>query len=174
MREGGKNFELTLLLNSSYEPLKVIHWQRALTLSFLGKAEVVEEYDRKIHAVSLSIKMPAVIRLLKYVTLSRRRPPLTKMNILARDNFRCQYCHSTLNYRSATLDHVVPRSQGGSTNWSNIVSACADCNRKKGSRTPQEAHMMLARRPVQPEWLPLISFKLNHRLPEAWLLFLPV
>ncbi len=152
--------------------MRVISWQRALTLFFLGKVEVVEEYDQEIRSVSVTLKMPAVVRLLRYVQLGKKRPPLNRPNILARDNASCQYCGIILSSREATLDHVVPRSQGGTTCWENVVTACSNCNRKKGGRTPKEASMRLLSIPVQPDWLPVLTVKFSTRLPEAWLIFL--
>ena len=164
--------DTTLLLNASFEPLRVITWQRAITLSFLGKVEVVDTYEREVRSVALAIKVPAVVRLLRYVKLGRRKPPLSKYNLLARDNSCCQYCSITLHKREATIDHVVPRSQGGRTSWDNVVTACNPCNRKKGGRTPSEAGMQLLAKPVQPEWLPVLNVRFHKRLPEAWLIFL--
>lgn len=163
--------EATLLLNAGFEPLKVISWQRAITLLFLGKVEVVDVYDQEIRSVSVALKMPAVVRLLRYVKLGKRKPPLTRLNLLARDNFQCQYCQRHVSYRESSIDHVIPRSQGGGTYWRNVVIACHPCNRKKGGRTPVEARMLLRKEPIEPEWLPVLNVKLQKRLPEAWLLF---
>jgi 5-methylcytosine-specific restriction endonuclease McrA len=162
----------TLLLNASYEPLKVITWQRAITLSYLGKVEVVNTYDQEVRSVSLAIKMPAVVRLLRYVKLGRRRPPLSKLNLLARDEYQCQYCEVDLSRQTSTIDHVIPKSQGGLTTWQNVVLSCASCNRKKGGNTPKQANMKLLKPPVQPEWLPVLSIHFHKNLPEAWLVFL--
>lgn len=162
----------TLLLNASFEPLKVIPWQKAITLCFLGKVEVVEEYDHQIRSVSLALKMPAVVRLLRFVRLGRRKPPLSKLNLLARDEFSCQYCCEPLTYRDATLDHVLPRSQGGGTTWQNVVVACHPCNRKKGGRTPEQANMSLFKPSIQPDWLPVLSMRFHDNMPKSWILFL--
>lgn len=164
--------EGTLLLNSSFEPIKVICWQKAITLLFLGKVEIVDSYDREVRSVSLAFKMPAVVRLLRYVKLKRRKPPLTRLNLLARDGFRCQYCEAELHFQNSTMDHVVPRSQGGATNWQNLVAACHPCNRKKGGRTPAQARMPLKQEPFEPQWLPVLSLKVYKNLPEPWLVFL--
>lgn len=161
-----------LLLNASYEPLRIISWQRAVTMFFLGKIEVVEEYDHAIRSVSLVIKAPAVVRLLKYIRIGRKSPPLCRTNVLARDNFQCQYCAKDLSSKEATLDHVIPRSQGGKTAWENIVCCCQVCNRKKGGRTPGEARMALQRKPIRPDWLPVLTIRLNGSIPQAWNLFL--
>src|SRR5438045_8731178 len=87
----------TLLLNASYEPLKIVHWQKAITLLCQGKVEVIREYDREIHAVSISFKLPSVIRLLRYIKIKRRFDyvPFSRANIYARDDFTCQYCGDT-------------------------------------------------------------------------------
>ena len=162
----------TLLLNASFEPLKVISWQRAITMSFLGKVEVVDTYEHEIRSVSLAIKAPAVVRLLNYIHIGRRKPPLSRINLLARDEFTCQYCSKLLNKQSATIDHVIPRSQAGETSWKNCVISCTECNRKKGGNTPKQARMKLLNKPKQPDWLPILSIKLHKNLPQAWLVFL--
>ena len=162
----------TLLLNASYEPLKVISWQRAVTLLFLGKVEVLDEYNREVRSVSLAIRVPAVVRLLNFVRIGRHRPPLSKPNLLVRDDFSCQYCGLELSGRDATIDHVMPRSRGGTTKWDNVVIACRNCNRHKGGRTPKEANMKLKAEPVAPEWLPILSIHFHKNIPEAWLSFL--
>lgn len=164
--------DTTLLLNASFEPIKVITWQRAIKLLFLGKAEVVEVYEHEVRSVSLTIKVPAVVRLLRYVGLVRRRPPLTRLNLLARDQFRCQYCSNNLTSRESSMDHVLPRSQGGTTSWKNVVAACHTCNRRKGGRTPHQARMPLLKEPIEPQWLPVLNVRFHQRMPDSWLVFL--
>lgn len=161
-----------LLLNTSFEPLKVISWQRAVSMFFLGKVEVLEEYEQEIRSVSLVIRAPAVVRLLSFVKIGQKAPPLSRSNILARDNFQCQYCARDLNTKEATLDHVVPRSQGGRTSWVNIVCCCSSCNRKKGGRTPVEARMALLKKPIRPDWLPVLNIKFHGKVPLSWYYFL--
>lgn len=161
-----------LLLNAGFEPLKVISWQRAVTMFFLGKVEVIEEYEHDIRSISIVIKAPAVVRLLHYVHIGKKSPPLCRSNILARDNFQCQYCHKDLSPKEATLDHVVPRSQGGRTTWENIVCCCTHCNRKKGGRTPSEARMLLKKKPVKPDWLPVLQIRFHGKIPMSWQNFL--
>ncbi len=162
----------TLLLNASYEPIKIISWERAITLFFLGKVEVVDSYEREVRSVSLAIIVPAVVRLLLYIHLGKRRPPLSRFNLLARDEFHCQYCGCALSMPDSTIDHIVPRSQGGQTNWQNVVVACHPCNRKKGGRTPSQARMALRKEPGIPDWIPVLTVKFHKRMPHAWLLFL--
>ncbi len=130
--------EQTLLLNATYEPLKVVNWQKAITLLCQGKVEVISVYDREIRAVSFSIKLPSVIRLLRYIKIKRRFDyvPFSRANIYARDNHSCQYCGDAFPTSELTFDHVVPVAQGGRKDWENIVTCCVSCNRRKGGRTP--------------------------------------
>ena len=144
--------EQTLLLNASYEPLKIVHWQKAVTLWCQGKVEVISVYDREIHAVSFSLKLPSVIRLLRYIKIKRRFDyvPFSRANIYARDGHECQYCGDEFSTSELTFDHVIPRAQGGRTMWENVATACAPCNLRKGGRTPNEAHMHIQREPIRP------------------------
>lgn len=160
-----------LLLNSSFEPLKVISWQRAVGLFFSGKVEVLEEYDHPIRSVSIVIKAPAVVRLLQFVKIGQKTPPLSRVNVLARDGFICQYCNKRLTSKNATLDHILPKSMGGRTEWTNMVCCCKSCNNYKGCRTPEQAGMKLKRIPQRPDWLPVIRFKLESHVPGSWNLF---
>jgi len=168
--------EHCLVLNASYEPLNVISWKRALTLLFQGKVEVLAEYDREIHSVSLTIKMPSVLRLLKYVK-QRRRPQHIKFcreNIYARDNCTCQYCGKRYHTDQLTFDHVIPVVKSGDRTWENIVTCCIHCNHRKGGRTPTEAGMRLIRPPREPGWVPsmlhvTVGFKMP---PHSWRDFL--
>ena len=162
----------TLLLNASYEPLKIISWERAVTLFFLGKVEVIEQYERNIRSVSLVLKVPAVVRLLKYVRLGKRKAPLNKANLLSRDNYSCQYCSKKLNRIDATVDHIIPRSKGGSTSWTNVVIACESCNRKKGNKTPKEASMNLQSKPYIPDLLTVLNCEILLEIPPSWRVFL--
>ena len=144
--------EQTLLLNASFEPLKVVHWRKAVTLLCQGKVEVISVYDREVHSVSFTFKLPSVIRLLRYVRIRQRFDyvPFSRANIYARDEHTCQYCGRVLPTSDLTFDHVVPVAQGGRKDWENIVACCVRCNRKKGGRTPAEAGMHLVRAPRRP------------------------
>jgi 5-methylcytosine-specific restriction endonuclease McrA len=164
----------TLLLNSTYEPLKVIPWQRAVTLMWLGKVEVVRHYDRDVRSISFKVRMPAVVRLLRFVRRKQPQVSFSRRNLFARDEHRCQYCGKTFELPELTYDHVVPRAHGGKTDWANIVTCCVDCNRKKGGRTPEQAHMRLLRVPKRPTHLPhLLTVTISlQTAPEAWRDFL--
>lgn len=144
--------EQTLLLNATYEPIKIVDWQRAITLFYRGKVEIVAEHDREVRSVTFTFKLPSVVRLLKFVKtrLQGEVVPFTRANIYARDGFQCQYCAETFADRDLTFDHVIPAAQGGTRGWENIVTACVQCNRRKGPHTPEEAGMALLRHPKRP------------------------
>jgi 5-methylcytosine-specific restriction endonuclease McrA len=163
--------EQTLLLNATYEPLKIVHWQKAITLLCQGKVEVVDVYDREIHGVSITFKLPSVIRLLRYIRIKRRFDyvPFSRANIYARDDHRCQYCGDGFPTNDLTFDHVVPVAQGGRKDWENIVTCCVSCNRRKGGRTPEEARMRLHRPPRRPASAPAIRITIGLKsAPESW------
>ena len=161
--------EQVLLLNITYEPLKVINWKRAVIMLTLGKVEVIEEYTREIHSVSFSIKLPAVVRLLRFARRPRTPVRFSRQNIYIRDNYRCQYCGRIFPPTDLTWDHVLPRARGGKTEWGNIVACCIECNKRKGGRIPSEVSMTLIRKPRRPEWLPILTITLGFRhTPQSW------
>lgn len=163
--------EQTLLLNASYEPLKIVHWKRAVTLLCQGKVEVISVYDREIRAVSFTFKLPSVIRLLRYIRIKRRFDyvPFSRANIYARDQHCCQYCGEDFPTSELTFDHVVPVAQGGRKDWENIVTSCIPCNRRKGGRTPIEAGLTLIRPPKRPTSAPAVRITIGLRqAPESW------
>jgi len=163
--------EQTLLLNATYEPLKVVHWRKAVTLWCQGKVEVISVYDREVRAVSISFKLPSVIRLLRLVRIKRHVDyvPFSRANIYARDDYTCQYCGQAEPTSELTFDHVLPVAQGGRKDWENIVTCCISCNRKKGGRTPAEARMRLVRAPRRPARSPALRITVGLRhAPESW------
>ena len=163
--------EQTLLLNASYEPLKVVHWQKAITLWCQGKVEVIAVHDRDIRAVSFSLKLPSVIRLLRFVRIKRRFDyvPFSRANIYARDGHSCQYCGDSHSTSELTFDHVIPVAHGGRKDWENIVTCCVRCNRKKGGQTPAQARMKLLRTPQRPHSAPAVRITIGLRdAPESW------
>lgn len=150
-----------LLLNSSYEPLHICSWQRALLLLVKGKAEAVEKQNRQI--ANGRWPMPIVIRLLYYVKIPHKELPLTRRNILHRDGYLCQYCGKK---GELSIDHIVPRSKGGKDTWENVITACVRCNLYKGNKTPKEAGMELRSKPCRPA--DFIQFELSkHRQASA-------
>ncbi|MCA9471651.1 MAG: HNH endonuclease [Nitrospirales bacterium] len=163
--------EMTLLLNATYEPLRVVDWQKAITLLWQGKVEVLEFHDRDIRGVSISLKLPSVMRLLKVVKLrgNYHAVKFSRINIFTRDNYTCQYCCKRFRTEELTFDHVRPIAQGGKKTWENIVTACWRCNNRKSGRLPHEANMKLLKKPVKPRWTPRLTLMIGIRhAPESW------
>jgi 5-methylcytosine-specific restriction endonuclease McrA len=161
--------EHVLLLNASFEPLRVINWKRALTLLFSGKVEVLEEYAGEVHSIQVSIRLPAVVRLLKLIRVETRGVKFSRQHIYARDAFECQYCEQQLPPGELTYDHVVPRALGGATDWTNIVTCCIPCNRRKGGKPLEQSGLRLRRPPKKPTWGPYVSMTFDLRNPpESW------
>lgn len=161
----------TLLLNQGYMPVGACRWQKAICMIILGKAEIVEEYeDWEIHSVSDVFPAPAVLRLKHYDKLGPSYVKFSRENVYLRDAHTCQYCRVSFSPRKLTLDHVVPRSRGGTTVWTNIVTSCWDCNYKKADRLPREAGMPLLTQPVMPNGRhPASRSYLNRgNIPEEW------
>jgi 5-methylcytosine-specific restriction endonuclease McrA len=155
-----------LVLNSTYEPLNVTRVARAVRLVFAGKAEVV--HDRgKLASTTIVVPLPSVIRMLYYIARGRKRVALTKKNVLLRDDYRCGYCGREIDGRSATVDHVRPKSAGGKSVWTNLVAACVECNGRKGNRTPEQAGMPLRIKPNEPRFIPFIVVK-RHTADDEW------
>ena len=149
--------------------MRVISWQRAVSMLCVGKVEVVKSYDKVLRAVSWSVQMPSVVRLVRFVKRRRIRIAMTRQNVLLRDDYQCQYCLKHFPAKELTRDHVVPRSQGGPMTWENIVAACVSCNSDKGGRTPKEAKMKLKRTPVRPEGLlTKYTLHLGAKTEDSW------
>lgn len=167
--------DCTLVLNSSYEPLKIVSWQKAVILLYKGKVEVLEEHEREIRSVSLAIRLPSILRLLKVVRVNevRKGTKLCRANIYLRDNYTCQYCGGKYDSKDLTLDHVVPVAKGGRKSWDNMVTACVKCNKKKGGKTPKEARMKILKTPKEPRWAStsVIALKLKN-IPASWKYYL--
>jgi 5-methylcytosine-specific restriction endonuclease McrA len=141
-----------LVLNYTYEPLHFTNAKRAITLLLSGKAESVESSPRVVRSPSRAYPLPAVIRLAAYIRKPfLERVAFNKKNILRRDGYTCQYC--ARRGEKLTVDHIVPRSRGGQTTWTNVVAACLRCNLFKGNRTLVEARLRLIREPVHPQFL---------------------
>jgi len=137
-----------LVLNQNYEPLNISRVRRALVLLLRGKAEALENGRGVIHTPSCSLAIPSVIRILYMVKRPHSERKLTRIEVLRRDQFTCQYCGKET--RELTLDHVVPRHKRGKHIWENVVSACSQCNSHKAGRTPKEAGLRLIRQPFTP------------------------
>jgi 5-methylcytosine-specific restriction endonuclease McrA len=159
-----------LVLNATYEPINVCTVRRAVVLLLKEKAEVIERGRRQLHAETTTMARPVVIRLVSYVRIPRdtHRRKITRRAVFARDDWTCQYCGARSNL---TVDHVVPRSKGGSSDWENIVASCAPCNRRKGSALPRQAGMRLLKLPRTPNPNVFIHVA-SPTIPTAWLQYL--
>jgi 5-methylcytosine-specific restriction endonuclease McrA len=131
-----------------------------------------QEEDDWVRTVNCEIQVPRVIRLLDYDKLPKQTVKFNRRNIFARDNNQCQYCGKRYATAELSLDHVVPRSQGGVSTWENIVCACVRCNVRKGGRTPKQAHMGLIRKPEKPKRSPVLNLKLTQKKYQSWQAFL--
>lgn len=140
--------EPVLVLNRNFEPLNVCNTRRAVGLLMVGKAELVENGRGHIRTANSTYPRPSVIRLTHLIRRPRPRVRLSKREIFRRDEYRCQYCGE--ERARLTVDHVIPRRSGGPHSWENLVAACPACNRQKGHRALNEAHMQLRRPPFEP------------------------
>ena len=141
------------------------------TFDFASWADLAAEED-SIGLVDRAIRVPRVILLLAYDRVPRRYVRFSRFNIYARDQNRCQYCGRQFPRAELNLDHVVPRSKGGTSVWENVVCSCHRCNRLKGGRTPIEAGMRLIRQPRRPQWTPFMTETFSLRRYKEWLPFL--
>lgn len=162
--------EHTLLLNATFEPIKVVSWQRAMTLWCQGRVEIIETHAREVRAVTFSFKLPSIVRLLRFVKVRNlHRVKFSRANIYLRDDYRCQYCCKKFAPEELTFDHVVPVAQGGRRSWENIVTACVSCNRRKDARTPEQAGMALQWPPRRPVASARYRATIGIRqTPESW------
>lgn len=178
-----------LVLNRAFQPLHVTTVRRAFAQLYEGVARAVDAQYRTFDFASWSalssehpagetigtvrsrLLVPRVIVLVGCEMLPRSRVRFSRMNVYARDRSTCQYCARRLPRSELNLDHVIPRSRGGQTNWENIVCSCIRCNLRKGGRTPEEAGLRLLKRPVRPRWSPAFRAPVV-RFYEAWLPFL--
>lgn len=134
-----------LVLNASYEPLNITGWKRAVVLMLKEKAEQVEHNGKLVRA---GVPLPTVVRLRSYVQVPYKEIPLTRRNVLHRDSHTCQYCGYTGD--ELTLDHVIPRSRGGSDKWDNMITACVRCNVKRATAPPAKPTCRCAAPPADP------------------------
>jgi 5-methylcytosine-specific restriction endonuclease McrA len=159
-----------LLLNASFEPLCVVPMRRAVVLVLKEKAEVVARNGAELHSERMTMPIPSVIRLHHFVRVPyRSRVPLSRRAVFARDGHRCQYC----NRAAENIDHVVPRSRGGTHSWDNVVASCRACNARKEDRMLTETGLSLRRQPREPHanlWVIATAGTLD----PAWEPYLPL
>jgi 5-methylcytosine-specific restriction endonuclease McrA len=178
-----------LILNRSYLPIHVTSVRRAFSLLYQGIARAVNEqyqtfdfsswsdlsvsvHDESVGLVNRAIRVPRVILLVTYDRIPKRHVRFSRYNIYARDKSTCQYCGRRLPRHELNLDHVIPRSLGGTSTWENVVCSCHECNRRKGGRTPEDAEMNLLHKPVRPKWTPFMQETFNLARYREWLPFL--
>ena len=188
-----------LVLNKMFMAVHVISVRRAFCLLCKDLAEVVSNEDGSFASYDFSswrelstyraanfrqadddwvrtatseIQAPRVIRLTGYDKVPKQTVKFNRRNIFARDHNQCQYCGKKVPTSELSLDHVIPRSQGGGTSWENIVCACVDCNVRKGGRTPRQANLTLIRKPDKPKRSPVLNMKLTQRKYQSWQSFL--
>ena len=177
-----------LVLNRHWQPVGVTTVARALVMLWNAVARVVdpESYDSLtwhdwaervpdphapcVRAARMRIAVPEVILLGRFDRLPNASVTFSRRNVAKRDHLTCQYCGDQPGWESITVDHVIPRSHGGPTNWTNCVAACVRCNSRKADRTPEQAHMTLRKRPARPDWKPL--FATNASRVPSWSRFL--
>lgn len=163
----------TLILTPWYQPHRIVPWRDSIGKLVDGTIMVLAEYDEVVSSPSVSFKVPSVAVLTTKVPNRKKGVKFSRVNVLTRDNFTCQYCGIQLPRRQLNYDHVIPRCLGGKTTWGNVVSACYSCNGRKGGRTPEQAGMRLIKRPVRPDHLPLAELSIQvNTIPEDWKPFL--
>jgi 5-methylcytosine-specific restriction endonuclease McrA len=155
-----------LILNQNYEPMSICNAKKAIILLFLGKAELIEAYrGRQVRSVSMAMPYPSIVRLGVYINIPYKKIILSRKNILRRDGHRCQYCGKT--EVMLTVDHIIPKAKSGEDTWENLVTACVECNNRKGDRTPEEARMKLLRTPMKPNHVSFIRHFVGN-VDESW------
>ena len=163
-----------LVLTPWFAPHQIVPWQKAISQEYAGEIDVLERYDEEARSPSVTIRFPAVARLMKRLSNQRKDVKFSRPNIYARDNYTCQYCGKKRDPKHLNFDHVHPRSKGGLTNWTNITTACLSCNLRKGSKTLEEAGMSLRSLPRRPKTLPMsaTSLVLPASVPALWVPYL--
>lgn len=155
-----------LILNQSYEPISICSAKKALMLLFLTKAELVEQNPhRNVRTVRVTYPFPSVIRLCAYLRVPFKKIELSRKNIMRRDGMRCTYCGG--GTPPLTMDHIIPRSRGGTDSWENLTTACIKCNNKKGNRTPDEAGMRLLTVPKRPHHVMFLKHSMGQ-VDDTW------
>lgn len=159
-----------LVLNKVFQPVRITTARRALKLLYSGSARALnaagelfdfsgwqqlpvrEGLDAPVGVVNGALRVPRIVHLRRYARVRRAPVRLSRRNVMLRDDHRCQYCDTRAPAVRLNIDHVIPRSRGGEDSWTNLVTACEACNRRKGHRTPREAEMPLLRLPRSPRW----------------------
>lgn len=163
-----------LVLDCGFLPIRIVHWTKAIEMLLLNKAQVVEEYaEIKIRSERLAIALPSVLKL-SNSHKNQRCVKFSRSAVFWRDKYTCQYCGERKQTQELTFDHVIPKhfkTPQSSRTWENIVSACRDCNRRKGGRTPEEANMKLLSTPKKPSWSPGLAVRIQDHHPPSWKMY---
>ncbi len=177
----------TLVLNRNWQPVHVATVARSLVMLYGGTVRVVDPRDYQtynwddwsrlrptaddsfVRCVTYRLRVPEVVVLAHYDGLPGTTVPFSRRNIYKRDKYTCQYCGEQPSVEELTIDHVLPRAQGGTSTWENCVLACVECNKRKADRTPQQACMRLRHEPGRPAWRPLYAW--HSRPIKSWTRF---
>lgn len=183
-----------LVLNRLWQAVNVCTVERALTLLFMGHAQVVDpdgesfntysfrewcdftssgaDAAERVNTISVRIRIPKIILLLFFDRMPNKDVKFTRQNVFERDKNTCQYCGKKFERKDLNIDHVVPRQHGGLTTWTNVVCSCIPCNSRKANRTPEQAGIQLIRRPKKPRWRPFLEIQFSKSHDHAWRHFL--
>lgn len=156
-----------LILNSDYSPISISTMAKAVGLFFLGKVEMVGDDFVEIKTIKGIYKITSVLRLKEYKYAKSKRFGCSHKNIFLRDGYKCCYCLST---RNLTIDHIIPKSEGGKNTWENLVSCCHKCNARKGNKMLYETNMILRIKPYKPNVADIIRASFFYK--EKWEYFL--
>lgn len=187
-----KQHSKCLVLNGDYTPICIVSWTKAISWHMKYEnnpvygIDILDFYKNDFIKGTNNKKypIPAVVKIKQFVKINKYGVNFSRRNIFIRDNFTCQYCGKVFDHKNLTYDHIVPKSswnykKGSPTTWTNITTACIDCNRKKGNRTPTQAKMPLLTLPFVPsksvKYLPITRFisRITEELPKEWLIYLP-
>ncbi|MFH6984316.1 HNH endonuclease [Marinoscillum luteum] len=158
-----------LVLNADFSPLTVCSVERAFLLVYLQKADTLSQVKEKtLRSVSREYPYPSVIKIHKYVNVPYKGVILTRHNVFKRDQFSCQYCGAS---KDLTLDHLIPKSKGGKSSWTNLVTACKNCNARKGDYRPEDVGLKLTSKPVRPSYVMFLR-STTKSLREDWIPYL--
>jgi len=161
---------LSLLIDRNYTALSIIPWKRAAKLLIGGKAEPIDgRVVKKVKTISGTYDIPSIVRLVVAIPwrVHRNKLKFSRKGVMIRDQFNCQYCCAKIK-KGGTIDHVIPRSRGGKSNYNNCVACCSACNNKKADLTPERAGLKLIRKPKAPTFISLYQDKINTFCPEEW------
>lgn len=144
-----------LVLNTGYQPIETVSWQDAFRMILNGRAKAIDYYDAIVRTPNDEFFIPAVLVLTEYSSVPKRTVIYSKRLVYERDKWTCQYCRTKLTSRTATIDHVLPRSKGGRSNFENCVASCESCNTKKANKLLRNTRFKLLKRPRKPYLHPL-------------------